>query len=138
MTTEWSHLPNAMHIDRILTSFINNPKVWATLYDTSNGNYIISSVSTGIWIQTYNKINDTEKTADAMSGLILHTRNVSGMREGFFVVIEPLAALIAYEDCAYMLDSEPGELKILSTFGNPCAALVWPACVVLSKEKELA
>jgi hypothetical protein len=27
--SEWSHLPNAVHIDRVLASVKANPKIWA-------------------------------------------------------------------------------------------------------------
>ena len=51
---------------------------------------------------------------------------------------DAILALIAYDDCAYMLDSEPGELAILAAFGDPRAVLILPACEILHSLKEIA
>ena len=50
---------------------------------------------------------------------------------------DTLLALIAYDDCAYMLDSDPGELAILAAFGDPRAVLILPACEILHSCKEV-
>ena len=49
-----------------------------------------------------------------------------------------LLALCAYDDCAYMLDSDPGELAILAVFGNPGAILLLPACKAFHSLKTIA
>ena len=46
---------------------------------------------------------------------------------------DTLLALIAYDDCAYMLDSDPGELAILAKFGDRRAVLLLGACKVFSQ-----
>lgn len=43
--------------------------------------------------------------------------------------------LAAYEDYAYMLDSDIDELKILAKLGNEKAIMLLPACIALSKVK---
>ncbi len=48
-----------------------------------------------------------------------------------------VTALIAYDDCGYMLDSDPGELAMLAKLGDHRAILLLPACIALSKEKDL-
>ena len=52
-------------------------------------------------------------------------------------VRDAIAALIAYDDCAYMLESEVGELKILAALGDPRAILLLPACIAFSSIKEM-
>ena len=80
--SKWSHLPNAVHIERVLGSVRANPEKW-----------------------------------DAAHGTIL--------------------ALIAWDDCAHLLDSEPEHVKLLAALGVESAILLYPACIVFSKEKEL-
>jgi hypothetical protein len=46
----------------------------------------------------------------------------------YYAARDAIVALIAYDDCAYMLDSDPGELEILAKFGNEKAILLLPAC----------
>ena len=54
------------------------------------------------------------------------------------VARDAILALVAYDDCAYMLDSDPGELAILAAFGDPRAGLLLPACKALQSIKESA
>jgi hypothetical protein len=49
---------------------------------------------------------------------------------------QAMLALVAYDDCAYMLDSDPGELAILAKFGDPRAILLLSACKVFHSLKE--
>ncbi len=57
--------------------------------------------------------------------------------EGRNLAWDAIAALIAWDDCAYMLDSNPGELAIIAALGDPRAILLLPACTIFSKEKDL-
>ena len=94
MTTAWSHLPNAAHIDAILASLKTHPEQW--------------NAARGV-------ARDTEWNA-ARSAIL---------------------CLIAYDDCAYMIESEIGELKILVAFGDEKAVLLLPACIAFHSIKEL-
>ena len=51
---------------------------------------------------------------------------------------DAVAALIAWDDCAHLLDSEPEEVRLLAALGVNAAILLYPASLVFSKEKELA
>ena len=53
---------------------------------------------------------------------------------------DAIAALIAYDDCAHMLDSEPDDLRILSKLGSHAATLMIPAATAfkLIREKQVA
>ena len=46
-----------------------------------------------------------------------------------------ISALIAYDDCAYMLESEVGELRILAALGDQKAILLVPACLVFTRQE---
>ena len=48
-----------------------------------------------------------------------------------------ILALIAYDDCAHLLTSNPEEVKLLAKFGVPTAVLLYPACLVFNETNEL-
>ncbi len=127
MTTTWAHLPNAVHMDRIWNSFKSDPELWHQIYSLSHlkvESYDINSA----WDKMFNfGFNDVR-------GPLEH----KAPRPGFYSVELALLALYADDECAYMLDSDPGEVEILAAFGNPIAILMLMACKVFAKEKELA
>ena len=45
-----------------------------------------------------------------------------------------ILALIAYDDCAYLLDEKPEHVQMLGLLGNQAALLLYPACVAMQKE----
>ena len=51
---------------------------------------------------------------------------------------DAIAALIAYDDCAHMLDSVPDDLWILSKLGSDAATLMIPAAIAFKLIREKA
>ena len=47
-----------------------------------------------------------------------------------------ILALVAYDDCAHMLDSEPDDLRILSKLGSNAATLMIPAAIAFKSIRE--
>ena len=47
---------------------------------------------------------------------------------------DAILALIAYDDCAYLLDEKPEHVQMLALLGNQAALLLYPACVAMQKE----
>ncbi len=121
MTTAWAHLPNAVHIDRVLASCEANPQYWANVY-ASRGAGIIPAWNT-MW-----DIIIAGKVPAAIVNNVVKNQPQS--------VRDSLVVLIACDECGYMLDSDPGELAILAKFGDPRAILLLTASMVFLKEKE--
>ena len=121
MTTKWAHLPNAAHIDRVLASFNSHPGQW-------------NAAESEKWAEAWNAARDavlaqgryTEWAAAAEAAVWEVPRR------------DTILALVAYDDCAYMIDSDPGELAILAKFGDPRAVLLLSACKILHSIKESA
>ena len=129
-TTAWAHLPNAKHIDRILADLIANPDKWSTswnaeryaawegAWDAAN-NTITSNIRKDVW-DAWNAARAValgaawDAALDALYGSIL--------------------ALIAYDDCAYLLDEKPEDVLMLGLLGNNAAILLYPAYIALQKE----
>jgi len=105
MTTEWSHLPNAAHIDAVLASVKANPDEWSAALDAARG---------------------------AARGATWHAARGAAWSAALGAVI----ALVAYDDCAHMLDSEPDDLRILSKLGSNAATLMIPASIAFKSIRE--
>ena len=121
--TKWSHLPNAEHIDRILASVKSHPYQWSVMR-----NVIDNPAWQRAADMVYNKGRDKEWSA-AWKAL---------WKIGWNVGRGALLCLVAYDDCAYLLDSEIGELRILAAFGDPKAILLLPTCIVFHSTKNIS
>ena len=120
ITTKWSHLPNAVHIDRVIASVKSRPDQWGIAQNAVNDKD---------WNVAWDKATaDITNWVDVWDTVWNFVRNT--------VARDALLCLIAYDDCAYMLDSEVGELKILAALGDHKAILLLPACVALNAIKN--
>ena len=54
------------------------------------------------------------------------------------IVFHTILTLIAYDDCAHLLYSDPKEVKLLAKLGVPAAILLLPACIAFNETKELS
>ena len=98
--SEWSHLPNAVHIDRILAHVKTNPEKWSTAWNAA-------------W-------NATAWNATA--------------RNAWHAAWGASMALIAYPDCAYMLNMSPEQIKMYAHLDVKGAWLLYPAAIAMEKE----
>jgi len=129
--TAWAHLPNAKHIDWVLASVKEHPEMWAAAWEAERyaawdaARYAaFDAAGDAAWDAVWNAAFDTAswyatRTAvwNAATGAIL--------------------ALVAYDDCAYMIESEVGELKIIAKLGDQRAILLLPACIVYNETNAL-
>ena len=134
MTTAWAHLPNAVHIDRVIASAKANPDHWSsTSLEMKRFN-----VAWGVVRDTaFDLAWDVARLAvwrDAHRNRA-GTDEIDNKQQGVWYSI---LGLIMYDDCAYMLDSEPDELAILAKLGDPKAALLLPACKAFHSLKTIA
>ncbi len=126
--SSWSHLPNAVYIDRIVASVKANSVEWDQAYKISE-NLKLSHI-TG-WSPAYELCQTPDLHwiwHDVWSHLAFDSYNSSEVSAW-----QAITALIAWNDCGYMVDSDPGELAILAKFGTPAAILLLAACIAISK-----
>ena len=124
-TTPWAHLPNAVHIDRVIASAKANPDHWEE---------VRARVRNASWVVVRKAV-----IAQRRVEVWIEARNAVRTEVQYITwvpVRDVLLALCAYDDCAYMLESDPGELAILAKFGDPRAVLLLPACKVFHVPKE--
>ena len=120
--TAWANLPNAVHIDRVVASALANPSQWVEARGVAQ-----EAVRAEVWCKAWSTVQDAGRSAEYKAAWL----------EAWYFARNAIVALIAYDDCAYMLDSDPGELAILAAFGDHRAVLILPACEILHSIKEL-
>ena len=99
----------------------NNTAKWAHLPNAKYIDRVVASIKTHpkIWEAVWDATRNAawEAVWDA-------TRNAASN-----AAWDAILALVAYDDCAYLLDCEPDELRILGKLGDHRAILLLPACI---------
>ncbi len=130
MTTPWSHLPNAAYIDDLLVKMSTSGHQWLnTVWFSTN----VKWQEHASWRIAHDTITKNGLN-DIYNSICLEIYSITSQNWGSeFLAV---AALVAYDDCGYMLDSDPGELAILAKFGDERAILLLTACTIFAKEKQ--
>ena len=117
MTTAWTHLPNAAHIDRVLAHLKQHPDRWSATRDAA-----WDAARGAAW----------DATRDAARGA---TRDAA-RGAAWDAARGAIAALVAWDDCAYLLDQTPDFLRgCINLVGDHKAVLLLPAAIAM-KERE--
>ena len=131
--TAWADLPNAKHIDLLLADLEKNPDKWSAAR---------SAAWTAAWDAAWNAVWDAERGAawDAAFDSAWYAARTDAQAPAWGAAAsgadarDAILALIAYDDCIYLLDEKPEYVQMLGLLGNQQALLLYPACIVLQKE----
>ena len=133
MTNAWDHLPNAKHIDRIIQSLKDDPGAWAwaAAWDAA-GHAVMDAASDAAW--------DTARYAgrDAARASAWAAAVDAAGDAARHAAVDAVMALIAWDDCAYLLDTDPDKVRVLALLCQPAAILLLPAAIVFDQVKEIA
>ena len=127
MSTPWDDLPNAIHIERVLESLRKYRNQWkqkSRTREEQNKRKVARAITRRVLVPLKRRV-------------IASVARETAWSMGYDAGIDVVTCLIAYDECAYMLDSEVGELKILAAFGDPRAIMLLSACIAFHKIKEL-
>ena len=120
MMNAWDNLPNAKHIDRVLASLQLTPDKWR-----GRGH---------VWNQPHHThLKDREHSRSNERNAVWNA-TINACGQFMPVTWDVLRALIAYDDCAYLLDMPADQVKVLALLGMPAAILLYPACVAFEME----
>jgi len=134
----WAHLPNAVHIDRILASVKENPEKWSAAHTAAR-----SAAHTAAYTAARDAARDAARSAAwsaaytaARSAAYTAARDAAwnGARGAVVAWDDAVACCVAWDDCAYMLDMPEDALKVLRAVGNQPAVLLSAAAKVLRAE----
>jgi hypothetical protein len=119
----WDDLPNAQHIDWVLASVKQYPDIWAA---ARNAAY--NAARNAALDVARNATRNATRNA-ALDAAYNVTRNEAG---------SAILALIAYDDCAHLLNMSSEQLKIWARLSeHPAAMLLQPAVIVRERISEL-
>ena len=125
--TEWSHLPNAVHIDRVLASLKANPGAWSRSRIAS-------------WTAAREAANKAARGVARTAALdAARTAAWYAARdEARLAAWYAISALIAWDNSAQYLDMTSDELKMWAALSeDPAAILLLPAVRAFEQIDEL-
>ena len=127
---EWSHLPNAHHIDWVLASLKETPELWGVTWSAARG-----AARGASWDASWDAAVDAARDA-AMSAARNATWNAArgaGWAAGWGVI----SALVSYDDCDQFLAMSYERLKVWAVLSeDPRAILLLPMVYVKEKLNE--
>lgn len=135
----WQHLPNAKYIDRVLTSVNETPEKWIAAHSASRGvdsTEIPDSTWTAAMKIAYNyeRVEAYYETYYAVRDAAYAASVTPIIFESWWIVRDAawdvLLALVIYDESAYMMYSDPDELRVLAALGDTRAILMLPAAYV--------
>jgi hypothetical protein len=126
--TAWAHLPNAHHIDRILAHLRAHPQAWA---DAHSG---YTPARDAAWDAAWHAARDAARHAarHAARDAVWHAARDAARHAAWDAARGATYALIAWDDCADLLDLPEGALRVMSAAGHHPATLLRPAVIALS------
>jgi len=127
---EWSHLPNAKHIDWVLDTLKENPEVWKT----AGGAATWDAAWNDAWGAVWGAAREAAWVAalDAARGDARDAARYAAR----YAACGAIAALVAWDDSSKLLDKPVEEVTELANESNHAAILLLPAVIVKHKLKE--
>ena len=133
--TAWSHLPNAMHIDRVLASVKAHPDVWSAV-DHAAGSAAWADARDAAWSAAVSATVSAEEDEDRITA-----RNAAWNTAGTGAVSaagDAIAALVAWDDCSQYLDMPGDQLEVWYHLSEqPACLLLLPAVRAFEQIEEL-
>jgi hypothetical protein len=123
--SEWSHLPNASHIDRILLDLRTNPDNWIRAWAEDRD---------AAWIAAWNAARDAAWIAAWIAAR--DAARVAAWNAARDAALYAIMALIAWDESASYLELDRDQLLVLSVLGDHKATLILPAVVAFEQNKE--
>jgi len=145
--SEWSHLPNARHIDWVIADVRDNPSDWGVArlaageaaYGTAGfaAWLAVNGAAQEAWGAAYDAVRDALNAArDIGRAPTLSTETlVRVLREAD--AWEACLALIAYDHAGKLFDIPVEQVRVLAYLGQPAAVLLLTACLVREKRREM-
>ena len=128
-----SHLPNARHIDWVLASAKKHPKIWSAARDAAwDASWDAAWVAARdeAWSAIWRAARDVAWDAAVTEAMDAPMAVAAAW--------DVIAALIAYDDCAHLLDMPSDRLKIWAVLSEqPAAVLLLSAVIAREQISEL-
>jgi len=158
LATKWVNLPNASHIQRVLNYMLSSPAAWED--DWNKHSYYMNDAHFDATAKTRKTARGLNRRSEWNSAYTaawavekrVHAALYAKFKEEYLQrkdgetaegshyfmfrhAVDAIAALVTYDDCAYMLDAASEDILKLAMTNNPAAVLLYPACVAFNKIK---
>ena len=124
--TTWADLPNAKYIDLVIASLKKNASTW---------NSALGTARNAAWGAARDAAYNAAR--DAAYNAAYNEAKDAAYNAAWGAAWDAVRALIAWDNCGYLLDEKPEVVKMIALLGNQAAVLLYPACFALNKSKEL-
>jgi len=117
--SEWSNLPNAAHIDRVLAHVRSHPDKWDAVWDEAWGaarDAAWGAAGDAVWDAAWGAVRDAAVDA---------ARGARGATWGACV------ALMAWDEAGELMDKPKSLLRFLAQEGVHAAVLLLPAVIAM-------
>jgi hypothetical protein len=140
MATAWSHLPNAAAIDRVISHVGTNGSAWDVAWDAvgyaawdAARDAASDAASDAVWDAARDKVRSAARLA------VCDAAWSQARDAAWSAARDAILALIAWDNCDHLLDTDPEQVQILAILGQPAAILLLPAAIALNQKpsKEL-
>ena len=124
----WSHLKNAEHIDNILVHVKAHPEKWEAARNAAQG-----AAQGAAYGAAYEAAVGAVQAARKQ-----HLMGVVGgaaYGEAYYVARNAILALIAYDNCGYMLKLPEDQVRVLAGLEVKGASLLLPAVIAMGESK---
>ena len=131
MKSEWSHLPNAKYIDRVLSHIENDPESWeAAVRAAVARDAALDAARTAAWgAQRDAALDAAWRAARAAQR---EAARGAARKAAWGAII----ALIAWDHAGALLDLPAEQVKLLALLGQPAAILIYPARSVMKNSPK--
>jgi hypothetical protein len=126
----WADLPNAKYIDLVIASMNKN-----TAAREAASSAALRAARGAAWGASRGAAWGAAWGASrtAARGAVWDAARDTAKEAAWTAVL----ALIAWDDCGYLLEEKSEDVKMLALLGSQAAVLLYPACVALQNTKEL-
>jgi len=130
----WAHLPNAVHIDRIIADAQAYPEAWSAAWLAA-----WSAAWDAAWSAARAAARDAAWLAardaawHAARDAAWHAASDAERLAAWHAASDAVSALIAWDGCAHLLDTDPEQVRVLALLGHPPAVLLLPTAIALNK-----
>ncbi len=122
---KWDHLPNAKHIDRVISILTNNKKELQAAW-RNYGKITGTRKFDNSWYAGWGEFekNGRESIFRGIVSTYINGANVDSSKP-HYIAEYAFMALCAWDNCSHMLDDEDiGQLQVLGELGVPAAILL--------------
>ena len=132
--SEWSHLANAKHIDRIIAQGKANTMVW----NVSTRRWVRGAAEVAAEVAAFKAAYEVAGAAvyDALYDAV-HDDDWAAADKAWRAAYDAILALVAWDHASGLMDLPAEQVKVLALLGDQAAILLYPAIEAMETTQEL-